>query len=86
MLLLIETFGFMKKEKTMEYNTTEIIELINKHFELYPTQRFGQILFNLDINQFKDQEYPEKQDYQLRDIYSDDDSEIIKRIKQRMNK
>lgn len=67
----------------MEYKTLEIIEYIKKHHEEYPDQRFGQILFNMDISQFKNKENPEKDNFRLRDIYNDIDSDIIERIKNR---
>ena len=44
-----------------------------------PNQRFGQALFNLGINEFKQNE-----EFQLRDIYNDDDSEIILRIENQL--
>lgn len=67
----------------MEHKTLEILEYIKKHYEEYPDQRFGQILFNLDISQFKNKENPEKNNFSLRDIYNDIDSDIIERIKKR---
>jgi hypothetical protein len=67
----------------MEHRTLEIIELIKDYFEQFPDQRFGQILFNLDISQFKNKETPEKDNFLLRDIYSDTDSDIIERIENR---
>ncbi len=67
----------------MEHRTLEIIELIKDHFEQFPDQRFGQILFNLDISQFKNKENPEKDNFLLRDIYNDTDSDIVERINKR---
>jgi len=69
----------------MEHRTKEILELINDYFEKHPTQRFGQILFNLDINQFLSPDNPSLDNHRLRDIYSDIDSDIVKRIKLRIN-
>jgi hypothetical protein len=58
-------------------------ELIMAHLRVYleahPTIRFGQALFNLDINQFASND-PKDQDYTLRDIHSDSDDMIVKRI------
>lgn len=60
----------------------KIIELISDYIEQYPEQRFGQILFNLDINQFvKSKEYEPK----TRDIYYDSSKEILDRIEKRIN-
>lgn len=67
----------------MEHKTLEILEYIKKHYQEYPDQRFGQILFNLDISQFKNKENPEKDNFRLRDIYNDNDSDIIERINKR---
>jgi len=55
-----------------------LINLIQKYLENNPEQRFGQVLFNLRINEFKKNNNPETN--QLRDIYNDSDSEIIDRI------
>lgn len=59
----------------------EILKIIEQHLKEMPSQRFGQILFNLNINQFADKENPEKENYQLRDIYNDTDEDILKRLK-----
>lgn len=67
----------------MEHKTLEIIEHIKKHFEKYTDQRFGQILFNMDITQFTNKVIPEKDNYRLRDIYNDLDIDIIERINKR---
>jgi len=63
----------------------EILNLLEEYFSLKGADhlRFGQGLFNLDINQF----YVNPQTGQmelnnyLRDIYNDSDTEIIKRMK-----
>ena len=49
--------------------------------EKNPNQRFGQILFNLAINQFKNSCNNENE---LRDIYNDSDEQILERINTRM--
>ena len=59
--------------------------LLKSYLNQYPDQRFGQALFNLDINQFKDDNIKER-DFSLRDIYNDEDEEIIKRIRSRFKK
>ncbi len=67
----------------MEHRTLEILELIKSHFEKFPDQRFGQILFNMDISQFVNRENPEIDNFKIRDIYNDKDLDIIERIKNR---
>lgn len=59
----------------------EIINLISRYLESNPYQRFGQALFNLDINEFKNKKDPDMENYNLRDIYNDQDKAIIERIK-----
>jgi hypothetical protein len=63
----------------LEHKT--IINLISDYLEKNPEQRFSQVLFNLNINQFSNQENPEEIKFLLRDIYSDSDEDVIKRIK-----
>lgn len=58
----------------------EIIKLITLYKKTNPDLRFSQILFNLNINEFNNKNNPEKDDYLLRDNYSDSDNEILKRI------
>lgn len=57
-----------------------ILEKLRIFLEQNPTQRFGQAIFNLGINEFK-----ENEEFQLRDIYNDPDSEIIDRIENNLN-
>ena len=61
----------MKKEHK------EILTLIENYLEANPEQRFGQALFNLNINQFTEWKPGNNQ---LRDIYNDYDSAILKRV------
>lgn len=49
------------------------------YLENNPNQRFGQALFNLAINEFK-----ENEGFQLRDIYGDSDLKILNRIEDRL--
>jgi hypothetical protein len=42
--------------------------------------RFGQILFNLNINEFSNRINPESGNFLLRDIYNDESSKILDRI------
>lgn len=53
----------------------EIIQKLTQYLEDHPGIRFGQALFNLDINEFN-------KDGSLiyRDIYNDSDEEILKRV------
>lgn len=67
----------MKKEHKI------ILDLIKAFLEENPNQRFGQALFNLSINQFK--EVPDLNQSTLRDIYNDKDEEIIERINARQS-
>ncbi len=67
----------MKKEHKL------ILDLISSYLEKYPDQRFGQAIFNLGVNEFikNDSSLPT---YNLRDIYNDEDSVIIKRIENQL--
>ena len=53
----------------------EILQKLTQYLEDHPGIRFGQALFNLDINEFN-------KDGSLiyRDIYNDSDEEILKRV------
>lgn len=65
----------------MNENTRSIIQLITEYLEANPDIRFGQALFNLNINQFEDQKDPSLKGFLLRDIYNDSDQRILKRIR-----
>lgn len=69
-------------------NNLLILEEIRKYIEQpgAEEQRFGQILFNLNINVFADKEHPHVEKYQLRDIYNDSGEKILKRIKNENSK
>ena len=56
-----------------------ILERLKVYLDQNPSQRFAQAIFNLGVNEFKQNE-----EYQLRDIYNDSDSEILKRIDKRL--
>lgn len=58
-----------------------IINVLTDFLERNPGQRFGQALFNLGINEFANPTNPEWNNRYLRDIYNDEDQQIIKRIK-----
>ncbi|MGL5797809.1 MAG: hypothetical protein ACRCYT_06340, partial [Cetobacterium sp.] len=64
-----------------ENKNCEILYEILKFLIKNPDQRFGQALFNLGINEFVNKENPGIANHQLRDIYSDSDEEILKRLK-----
>ena len=70
----------MKKEHQ------EIINLISNYLEEHPSQRFGQAIFNLRINEFVNRDAPEKENYSMRDIHGDTDSDIITRIKSQLER
>lgn len=69
----------MKKEHQI------ILDLITSYLEQKPDQRFGQALFNLNINEFQKTTDPRNQNYIIRDIHGDNDFDIIERIKTRLN-
>ena len=75
--------GFVETDKkgSMNENAKEIIQLITGYLEANPDIRFGQALFNLNINQFEDQKDPSSKGFLLRDIYNDTDQKILSRIK-----
>lgn len=56
-----------------------ILDKLKNYLDEYPDLRFGQAIFNLGINEFKQNE-----EFQLRDIYNDNDTEIINRIEKRL--
>lgn len=68
--------------------TTEqkaILLLIEKELTENDGLRFAQVLFNLGINKFADENDPFKKDYLLCDIYNNSDLSILQRIKDRKN-
>lgn len=73
-------FGEALIQKTMNDNAQKIIEALTLYLEQNPSIRFSQALFNLGINEFADKEHPELKSFLLRDIYNDNDGEILKRI------
>lgn len=64
----------------MKPEHSAIMELLSYYLEKHPDQRFGQALFNLKINEF------EADSKKLRDIYSDEDSKIIRRVQNQLGK
>jgi len=67
----------------MNDQNIKILALIADYLDKYPGQRFGQVLFNLDIIEFADKTDPSRN---LRDIYNDSNKEIIDRIKSTISK
>ena len=67
----------------MKQQHIEIIELITEFLKKHPEQRFGQALFNLAINEFKNDD---EKKFQLRDIYNDSGYEIILRMNKQLQK
>lgn len=68
----------MKKEHAI------ILELIRSYLEKNPSQRFGQAIFNLKINEFQESIDLHEPNYNLRDIYNDSDSDIASRIENQL--
>lgn len=64
----------------MNNNTALIMTVLGEYLNANPSIRFGQALYNLNINQFVNDKDPDKGNYALRDIYNDTDDEILKRI------
>lgn len=62
-----------------------ILDLIASYLEQKPDQRFGQALFNLSVNEFQKTTDPRNPNYNIRDIHGDNDLDIIKRIKNRLD-
>lgn len=59
----------------MESEQRKILTAIANYLDRHPSQRFGQALFNLRINEFNSNSDPS-----LRDIYSDTDQQVRERI------
>ncbi|WP_428228939.1 hypothetical protein [Flavobacterium sp.] len=68
----------MKKEHKI------ILDLLEVYLEKNQSQRFGQALFNLGINQFQETTDPRNPNYNLRDIHNDSDLDIVERIKNQL--
>ena len=68
----------MKKEHEI------IVDLLKEYLENHPDQKFGQALFNLGVNEFKNTTDPRNPNYDIRDIHNDKDNEILKRIERQL--
>lgn len=62
-----------------------ILELLESYLKKNPSQRFGQALFNLNINEFQKTTDPRNLNYNIRDIHGDNDLDIIERIQNRLD-
>lgn len=60
-----------------------ILKAIEEALNRDPELRFGQVLFNLGVNEFVNPENPSEANYRMRDIHGDKDSDIIARIRRR---
>lgn len=58
----------------------QILRAIGDYADKHPSQRFTQILTNLNINQFENQQDPSEHNFLYRDNYNDTDAEVIERI------
>ena len=78
--------GMLKKlqnkimDEQTEYNN-KIIKLLQKYNEEAPGLRFGQILFNLNVNEFANKDAPEINNFLCRDIHPDSSKAIYNRMK-----
>jgi hypothetical protein len=57
-----------------------LLQVVGDYLRKYPSVRFAQALFSLNINQFADEKAPEQKQHLLRDIYNDKDEDILGRI------
>lgn len=64
----------------MTKEAEEILHNLEKYLHKNPEMRFGQALFNLNINQFADEKIPESKNFLLRDIYNDEDEKVLRRM------
>ena len=64
----------------MNKEAKEILLLIEKELVENKDLRFTQVLFNLGINKFANEEDPYSKDYLLRDCYNDSDTSVLERI------
>ena len=80
------------KNKTMDKFTKrrmdtniEICEILKAYAEKYPSMRFGQILWNLNILEHIDMDDSDDINFELADPHSDEPWEILERIKKSTN-
>ena len=65
----------------MKIEHAKILKELTTYLEENPSIRFGQALYNLNINEFASIADPESEKFQLRDIHSDSDKQILERMK-----
>ena len=82
-IIAISSRGKKPKKDKLKPEHKKIINAITKYLERNPQIRFGQALFNLNINEFADRNHPELKNHLLRDIHSDSDEKIVKRLPKR---
>jgi len=70
----------LKKLSKMKEDTKTILLVIEQYLEKNPTDRFTQALFNLGITEFADKGNPETKGFLLRDIYNDEDIDVLGRM------
>jgi len=70
----------MSETNPQDISNTKILADIANYMKEAPGLRFGQILFNLDIMQFAEPNNPEAKNFLCRDLHSDSNEAIIKRI------
>ena len=66
--------------KKLNKEQKKILKIIREEWKYRPHLRFGQLLTCLNVNQFANEKNPESEKHQLRDIFNDADSKILKRI------
>ena len=71
-------------ESEMNDTTKEILKLIELYLEKNPSQRFGQALYNLGVNEDDGKWKPENGGIKLRDIFYDTDDAVLERIRTRI--
>jgi len=65
----------------MKKQHKKFLKKLKKAFKKGEDLRIGQVLFNMNVNQFADEINPDAKNHLLRDIYNDTDDKILKRIK-----
>lgn len=75
--------NFIKEDKTKDFSNYIILDKIYRYLEEDKDNslRFGQVLSNLNINEFADKNNPSNKEFLLRDIHNDSSKKILKRMK-----
>ena len=68
----------------MNDTSKEILKLIEDYLEKNPSQRFGQALYNLGVNEDDGKWEPGVKAPGLRDIYNDSDKVVLERVRTRI--